>query len=231
MSMILVLLSLLRAGWRACVDSCRRAHSFMMRPYYKPHALSVGAYVCGESDLAVAEEIDGDEEASGDETMVVGSVEEALAEAAAGEEVGARRRGRVRVIKRRKIVAAVNPPGMAPSMIQTTLGFDSGADVLAGAIAQCVETPEATFWGRKLVVPSDLAGDFVLVGAFVGMKNVLPGGNPIPCRAYDEHRGGGTFILPRCPQTTRIRLQVQNVGGGPARFRASLDGVIKEPIG
>lgn len=224
-------------GHQTPTDRCRTNSFGEGRRFVEP-ITPFGAEVAGEEIVVVG--ADGEEYVVGEDDMgeeLVGadSVERLLAAAVSGEAldgIGARRRrvarrGGMRVMKR-AIKAPIHVPGQKGELITTSLGFDSLVDIVAGAALPVQAIPGTDFWGRKLIVPSDIAGNFALIGAQVGMKNVLPGVNQIPLRAYDERSNGGSFLLPVCRFGYPITLNVINIGGGPARFRAMIEGKIRE---
>jgi hypothetical protein len=193
----------------------------------------------GEETVIVGD--DGGEYVVGDEQVDVGaaddakSVERLLSAAVSGEEVGRIvRRSPARMTVRRtapvrvQVRAPIQVPGRRPELEYYPLGFDSGADIPAGSSLDVKATPETAYWNRRLIVPSDICGQFVITGIRVGMKNAMPGTSAIPCRAYSEVSGGRTLILPKCDYGHSITLTVSNIGGGPARFRAYGEGNIAD---
>ena len=154
-------------------------------------------------------------------------VERLLAAAVSGEEmeVGARRRhhpGRPRAGRGQVIVKKHHPQDVH----EFPLGFDSGANIAAAGAQQVVATPLAMFRGDRLMVPSDIAGNFVLTQILVGMENQMPGTAALPCRAFQEDSNGARLKLNTCPPSVPITLGVQNVSGGASWFRALLYGTV-----
>jgi len=157
-------------------------------------------------------------------------VERLLAAAVSGEEmvVGARRRhavkrhGRPQASRGQVIVKKRAPQDVH----EFPLGFDSGANIAAAGAQQVVATPLAMFRGDRLMVPSDIAGNFVLTQILVGMENQMPGTAALPCRAFQEDSNGARLKLNTCPPSVPITLGVMNVSGGASWFRALLYGTV-----
>lgn len=104
------------------------------------------------------------------------------------------------------------------------LGFVSAAPVAAGGTVDIVAQPQVVFRGERLIVPSDIAGGFVINDLKVGKNSQFASSNPIPARTFDEQGVGVRLVLDTAQISQQIVLTVTNIGGAPTTFRATLIG-------
>jgi hypothetical protein len=104
------------------------------------------------------------------------------------------------------------------------LGFASTTPVLAGAPGTAVSFPQIVFRGERLIVPSDIAGQFVLTQIIVGKNPQQVSADAIPCRVFDERGVGVRLSMDTAQISQQITLNVINIGGAPATFRAAIIG-------
>ena len=100
--------------------------------------------------------------------------------------------------------------------------------VAAGAIATVIQQPQIVFRGERLIVPSDIAGQFDFIQIIVGKNPQLAANGPIAARTFDEQSVGVRLRMDTCQISQQIVLQVQNVGGASATFRATMIGTAVE---
>lgn len=108
------------------------------------------------------------------------------------------------------------------------LGFESAASILAGASATITSRPQVIFKGQRLVVPSDVAGSFVLDDVKVGKDSQFVAEGSIPARVLQENAVDVAFELDTAQISQDISISVTNIGGAPAVFRAALIGQAAE---
>lgn len=108
------------------------------------------------------------------------------------------------------------------------LGFESSTTILAGASATITSRPQVIFKGQRLVVPSDVAGTFVLDDVKVGKDSQFVAEGSIPARVLQENAVDVAFELDTAQISQDISISVTNIGGAPAVFRAALIGQAAE---
>jgi hypothetical protein len=111
------------------------------------------------------------------------------------------------------------------------LGFDSGAPIAAGAQQAITALPQVPFKGTRLVVPSDIAGLFLLNDLRVGKNSQFVSAGAVPARTFAENGVSVTLALDTAQVSQQIVISVTNFSGGPARFVASLIGTAVEQLG
>ena len=87
------------------------------------------------------------------------------------------------------------------------LGFASVGTVAATTSATIVSRPQVLFRGERLVVPSDIAGDFTIDDVKVGKDSQFVAEGSIPARALQEDGIDVYFHLgnkPRCDRATHV---------------------------
>lgn len=100
--------------------------------------------------------------------------------------------------------------------------------VPAGGIVNVTQQPQIPFRGERLIVPSDIAGQFSFLNIIVGKNPQVAANGPIPCRTFDEQSVGVRLRMDTCQISQQIVLQVQNTGGAPAVFSATIIGTAVE---
>ena len=104
------------------------------------------------------------------------------------------------------------------------LGFDSVTDIPPGETRPVIARPQVIFRGERLVVPSSIAGDFVIEDIRVGNRPMFAASGGNSALVFSE---GSTHV--RLQMTTAapgidIVLLASNVSGAARRFRATLIG-------
>lgn len=194
----------------------------------------IGAEFDIGDDYLVGDELDA--ESGADDDM------SALLAAASGDDylVGARRRaarGGLRVrpqqaaalarVKLAQQAALVRQPAFNKSR-EYVIGFDSTTTVAAAAQATITARPQVPFRGERLIVPSDIAGSFVIDDIRVGKNSQLVAAGAIPARTFEQTGVGVRLRLDTCQVSMDLILQVTNISGGALRFRASMIGLAVE---
>lgn len=104
------------------------------------------------------------------------------------------------------------------------LGFDSEANVAAGATVTVTTQPQIPFRVERLVVPSDLAGSFVVEELTVGKNPQLAAVVGVPARVFDERAVGVRLRGDTAQVSQNVSLRITNISGAPVRFRACVIG-------
>lgn len=104
------------------------------------------------------------------------------------------------------------------------LGFVSAAPVAAGAQAQVVSQPQVVFRPARLVIPSDIAGQFVIDQLLVGKNSQFASAAPNPARVFAENAVGVGLGMDTAQISQNVTIVVTNIGGAAATFRASVIG-------
>lgn len=107
------------------------------------------------------------------------------------------------------------------------LGFPTTA-VAAGATATITSQPQTPFRGRRLIIPSDIAGSFLINDLKVGKNSMFPTSNPVPARAFTELGVGVDLNLDTAQISQIISLAVENTSGAALDFNAVLIGTAVE---
>jgi hypothetical protein len=98
----------------------------------------------------------------------------------------------------------------------------------AGLIGTITVQPQIVFRPERLIVPSDIAGQFDLVDIIVGKNPQMAATGPIAARTFDEQSVGVRLRMDTCQISQQIILRAQNTGGAPATFRATMIGTAVE---
>lgn len=104
------------------------------------------------------------------------------------------------------------------------IGLESTAAILAGAAARVSTQPQVPFRVDRVVVPSDIAGSFVISDIKVGKNSQLAAEGNISCRTFQENAVGVSLKGDTAQVSQFVTLAVQNISGGALTFRASIIG-------
>lgn len=116
-----------------------------------------------------------------------------------------------------------------PTKVRTfPLGFLSDAAVGAGASVTVISRPQVLFRGQRLVIPSDIAGDFSLDDVKVGKNSQFVAEGAVPGRVFQENARDVAMILDTAKVSQDISLSVTNISGAARTFRAALFGLVLE---
>lgn len=108
------------------------------------------------------------------------------------------------------------------------LGFLSDAPVVAGTTVTVTSRPQIVFRGERLLIPSDIAGQFSVTDIIVGKNSQKVSTTPVPGRVFDERGVGVRMSLDTAQISQDIALVVQNISGADATFRAAIIGAAVE---
>lgn len=125
-----------------------------------------------------------------------------------------------RLVQQGLIVSQNAPTKARHSM----MGFESNGAILAGGTQTILQQPQVPFRGTRLMVPSDIAGSFIITDIRVGKNSQLPVVGALPCRGFQENATDAQFVWDTAQISQQIAIAVQNISGAPATFRALLYG-------
>lgn len=108
------------------------------------------------------------------------------------------------------------------------LGFESNGTVANAATVTITSRPQVLFKGQRLVIPSDIAGDFTVDDLKVGKDSQFVAEGSIPGRVLQENATMVEFDLDTAQISQDISLIITNIGGAPRTFRAALWGKVAE---
>lgn len=104
------------------------------------------------------------------------------------------------------------------------LGFASTAAVGAGASGVVTAQPQVPFRIDRLVVPSDIAGLFTIDDLKVGKNSQFAATGSVPARIFQENGVGVCLKGDTAQVSMLVTLNVTNISGGAATFRAAVIG-------
>jgi len=104
------------------------------------------------------------------------------------------------------------------------VGFDSVVAVAGGALFTAVQTPQVVFRPERLIIPSDIAGLFLVANVLIGKNPAFAAAGAVPARTFSELGVGVRLQCDTVQPGMSIALQVQNISAAPARFTASFIG-------
>ena len=113
------------------------------------------------------------------------------------------------------------------------IGFDSDVvqpgGVLAGQTLTIAVLPQVIFRGSRLLIPSDIAGSFLIADIIVGNRSQLVASGSLPGRAFQENSLNNRVMLDTASVSQQVILKVTNTSLGALRFNAALFGVAAIP--
>lgn len=160
----------------------------------------------------------GDYEILGDDDRFIAGADDDLMSILAGADTDA---AKTAIMARNGLVLRRQMPNRSRRF---PLGFASDGTVAAGASVVIVSRPQVLFRGERLVIPSDIAGDFVIDDVKIGKNSQLVAEGPIPARALQEDAIDVWFQLDTAQISQDISLSVTNIAGAARQFRAALVG-------
>lgn len=108
------------------------------------------------------------------------------------------------------------------------LGFPTTTVAGGNTTATISASPQVPFRGRRLIIPSDIAGAFLVNDLKVGKNSMFPTSNPVPARAFTELGVGTDLNLDTAQISQLISLSVQNTSGSSQDFNACIIGTAVE---
>lgn len=107
-----------------------------------------------------------------------------------------------------------------PHTRRSALPFDSVEEIPANEKRSIVCYPQVAFRLERLIVPSDIAGAFIIREILVGEASQFAAPGPIPARVFSELAVGVALRGDACLPTMPITIVVETMDT-PARFRAA----------
>lgn len=105
------------------------------------------------------------------------------------------------------------------------LGFPTTA-LAAAATANIQTQPQVPFRGRRLAIPSDIAGSILVNDLKIGNASMFPNSNPVPGRMFSELAVGIDLNLDTAQISQVVSLNVTNTSGGSVTFNAAIIGTV-----
>lgn len=100
--------------------------------------------------------------------------------------------------------------------------------VNAGTTTTIQTQPQVPFRGRRLVIPSDIAGIFLVNDLKVGKNSMFAASGPVPARLFSEVAVGVDLNLDTGQISQIISVNVTNTSGANANFNAAMIGTSVE---
>lgn len=125
---------------------------------------------------------------------------------------------------RRAMAGALLDTRGATKAREYPLGFASTTPVIAGGSQRITTRPQVPFRVDRLVVPSDIAGLFVIDDVKVGKNSQFAAEGAVPARVFQENGVGVTLKGDTAQVSMDVTLSVSNVSGAPSVFRAAIIG-------
>jgi hypothetical protein len=105
------------------------------------------------------------------------------------------------------------------------LGFPTTA-IAATATANIQTQPQVPFRGRRMTIPSDIAGSILVNDLKIGNASMFPNSNPVPGRMFSELAVGIDLNLDTAQISQVVSLNVTNTSGGAVTFNAAIIGTV-----
>ena len=119
--------------------------------------------------------------------------------------------------------AAMVVPRQVTKAREYPLGFPTTA-LAASTTATISAAPQIPFRGRRLLIPSDIAGSILINDIKVGQASQFPASNPVPGRAFTELGVGVDLNLDTAQISQVVSLNVTNTSGAAVSFNAAIIG-------
>lgn len=110
---------------------------------------------------------------------------------------------------------------------EAVIGFGP-VTIPAGATVDVPSAPQVVFRGERLTIPSDIAGQISVLDCKVGKDSQFASVGAVPGRSFDEKSTGNRLRMDTAQISQQVVLRVQNTGGAPVVFTASINGASLE---
>jgi len=104
------------------------------------------------------------------------------------------------------------------------IGFDSVSNVAAGASAIITQRPQVRMQPSRLVIPSSIAGFFLVNDLKIGKNSQLTASSTLPAAMFAENGVGVALAMDAADIAQDITLSVTNIDAAAHRFNAGLIG-------
>ena len=124
--------------------------------------------------------------------------------------------------------AALTPRALSKSR-EYTMGFAGAPVAIAGgAVANLKASPQVPFKGRRLIIPSDVAGALIILNLIVGKNPVLVSADAVAARAFTELGVGVDLNMDTAQISQVINLSLQNTSGATVSVVPTMIGTAME---
>lgn len=196
----------------------------------------------GDDDLTGDDDLLGDDDLTGDDDVgdIIGDIiGDTLTGASRGRRVSKSRLKRAvnakaksmakKALKRAKIGRMVKYDPFKPTRVREYVqGFDSLTAIPAAGVQTITQRPQIPFRPERLVVPSDIAGMFLLQDVKVGKNSQFASTQAVPARVFDEKAVGVRLGLDTAQISQDLVLVPINFSAGAQRFFAAMIGTALE---
>ena len=107
---------------------------------------------------------------------------------------------------------------------EIVMGIDSVATIAAGATANVSGQPQIVFRPDRIVIPSTIAGSFLINDLKVGKNSQFVNGTAVPAEAFTQGAFGVRLKMDTLQISQQVIFNVTNTSGGALRFNAALIG-------
>ena len=105
------------------------------------------------------------------------------------------------------------------------VGFASAAAIAAATQGSAIAQPQTLFRGRKLIIPSTLAPNFLVDNIQIGVQSQFAAASSIPGESFlPQTTGDDNLTMDTCNPGIQITILATNVSGAPLQFRAAMFG-------
>jgi len=184
--------------------------------------------IFGDDSIALGTEFGYDDELSSllsGEIPIVGAAALAAASPAAAAKRRANKMAMLRHLAARHSAAVVPRP--VTKSREYPVGFPTTV-VPAGATVNVILQPQVPFRGRRLVIPSDIAGAILVNDLKVGKNSQFATQGPVPARVYSEFGVGVDMNLDTAQISQQVSLNITNTSGAAVTFNAAILGTAVE---
>lgn len=167
----------------------------------------------------------------GDDEVLVGDEIESLL---SGYEIGATKRALARPRASSPMQAALAQRAASRGVMvresdptkgrHYVLGFDSVANIAAGAALNIVAQPQVIFRPERIVVPASIAPGFLINDFRVGKNSQFASAGAIPAETFSQTAFGVSLKCDTAQVSQLLTIGVQNITGGALRFYCSVVG-------
>jgi hypothetical protein len=160
----------------------------------------------------------GDDESSGLEDSLVGAYKH-LKASGKNKQAAALRALINKRVSEGSIVRDVNPSKSR----EWVVGFDI-TTVTAGATVAITKQPQVLFRPERLIIPSNIALDFMLTVLKIGKNTQFTATGSVPAVVFSESAFGVRLKLDTCQISMQVILSVQNLAAQNRNFMGALIG-------
>lgn len=136
-----------------------------------------------------------------------------------------------KALRKRAVGRTVRYDPFKPTRVREYVqGFDSLTAIPAAGVQTITQRPQIPFRPERLVVPSDIAGLFLLQDVKVGKNSQFASTQAVPARVFDEKAVGVRLGLDTAQISQDLVLVPINFSAGPQRFFAAMIGTALDQL-